>query len=226
MPSSLFMPLVGNTIQGERFKQQLDVSVPLKKQLWQQTIRSKIINQAWLLKSEGSDVKNMFQWSKDVNSGDTENHEARAAAYYWSHVFSKHIDYFKRGREESDPNNLLNYGYAILRAVVAKSLVATGLLPTLGIHHRNRYNPFSLADDIMEPYRPFVDRIVLEIVAEKPNDYNLTPAMKRRILDIPVIDVVIDGQRSPLMIAMQRTSSSLYFCYSGEQRNLLYPSFE
>ncbi len=226
MPSSLFMPLSGNTIQAERFSQQIDVSTPLKKQLWQQTIQSKIINQAWLLKNEGFEVKNMMRWSKEVKSGDTENHEARAAAYYWSHIFSNHIDSFKRGREEADPNNLLNYGYAILRAIIAKSIVATGLLPTLGIHHRNRYNAFSLADDIMEPYRPFVDRIILEIVSEKPKDYDLTPAMKKRLLGLPVVDVSIDGQRSPLMIAAQRTASSLYFCFSGEQRNILYPAFE
>lgn len=226
MPSSLFMPLIGNTIQTERFTQQINVSTPLKKQLWQQTIQSKIINQAWLLKTEGFEVKNMMRWSKDVKSGDNDNHEARAAAYYWYHIFSNYIDSFKRGREDADPNNLLNYGYAILRAIIAKSIVATGLLPTLGIHHHNRYNAFSLADDIMEPYRPFVDHIILEIVAEKPKDYDLTPTMKKRLLGLPVIDVFLGGKTSPLMIAAQRTASSLYFCFAGEQRTLLYPTFE
>jgi CRISPR-associated protein Cas1 len=168
----------------------------------------------------------MLQYARNVKSDDMENHEARAAAFYWYRIFSKFLDDFKRGREEADPNNLLNYGYAILRAVVARSLVATGLLPTLGIHHRNRYNAYCLADDIMEPYRPFVDEIVYDIIAEKPGNFELNPGMKKRLLTIPVLDVVIDGQKSPLMIAMQRTASSLFFCFSGEKRKILYPTFD
>jgi len=226
MPSSLFMPVAGNTTQCERFAVQINASVPLKKQLWQQTIQQKIMNQGWLLKNAGYTSDNMTEWVRNVKSDDAEYHEARAAAYYWSRIFSGYIMDFKRGREEPDPNNLLNYGYAILRAVVARSLVATGLLPTLGIHHRNRYNAYALADDIMEPYRPFVDKIVLEIIAEKPLTYDLNPEMKKRLLAIPVLDVIIDGQTSPLMIAMQRTASSVYFCFSGEQRKLLYPTFD
>ena len=226
MPSSLFMPLNGNTIQVERFMEQLNVSVPLQKQLWQQTVQAKIMNQAWLLKKAGFETEYMLQCARNVKSDDLENHEARAAAYYWYRIFSKFLEDFKRGREEADPNNLLNYGYAILRAVVARSLVATGLLPTLGIHHRNRYNAYCLADDIMEPYRAFVDKIVYDIIAEKPANFELNPEMKRRLLAIPVLDVVIDGQRSPLMIAMQRTASSLFFCFSGEKRKLLYPTFD
>ncbi len=226
MPSSLFMPLSGNTIQGERFAEQLNVSVPLQKQLWQQTMQAKILNQAWLLNKAGFETEYMKQCARNVKSDDLENHEARAAAYYWYRIFSKFLDDFKRGREEAEPNNLLNYGYAILRAVVARSLVATGLIPTLGIHHRNRYNAYCLADDIMEPYRPFVDEIVYDIIAGKPGNFELDPGMKKRLLTIPVIDVMIDGQKSPLMIAMQRTASSLFFCFSGEKRKLLYPTFD
>lgn len=226
IPNSLFMPLSGNTTQHERFMDQLSSSVPLRKQLWQQTIQSKIRNQRYLLKHLGFDTTNMQQWESDVKSDDNENHEARASAYYWSRIFSKQIEFFKRGREEKEPNNLLNYGYAILRAVTARSLVSSGLLPTLGIHHRNRYNAFCLADDIMEPYRPFVDKVVLEILIEGGDYKTLSTKLKKRMLIIPIIDVVIAGTTSPLMVAMQRTSASLCSCFSGELRKIIYPAFE
>ena len=144
MPVGLMLPLYGNTTQNERFRQQLDASLPLKKQLWQQTIKTKIENQAAVLKEcSGAEVKCMYAWASDVKSGDTSNLEARAAAYYWKNLFW--IEGFTRDREGIPPNNLLNYGYAILRAVVARSLVASGLLPTLGIHHHNRYNAYCSA---------------------------------------------------------------------------------
>src|SRR5690606_8048535 len=140
-------------------------SLPLKKRLWQQTVKTKIQNQAELLRLRtNSNIDNMLFWADSVTSGDSQNHEARAAAYYWANLFP--AGSFKRGREEDPPNNLFNYGYAILRAVVARSLVASGLLPTLGIHHHNRYNAYCLADDIMEPDRPFVDKLVIEITDE------------------------------------------------------------
>ena len=154
MPVGLMLPLCGNTTQNERFRDQLDASLPLKKQLWQQTVKMKIENQATVLsKSRNCEIKNMRVWANDVRSGDPDNLEARAAAYYWKNLFPK-IEGFTRDREGIPPNNLLNYGYAILRAVVARGLVSSGLLPTLGIHHHNRYNAYCLADDIMEPYRP------------------------------------------------------------------------
>ena len=132
------------------------------------------------------------------------------------------IPEFVRGREEAPPNNLLNYGYAILRAVVARSLVGSGLLPTLGIHHHNRYNAYCLADDIMEPYRPYVDELVIQIMQE--GDYSeLTKDIKAKLLQIPVLDVMINGKRSPLMIATGMTTASLYKCYSGESRQVIYP---
>ena len=149
MPVGLMLPLYGNTTQNERFRQQLDASLPLIKQLWQQTVRMKIENQAAVLKKcAGEEVKCMTIWAADVKSGDSDNLEARAAAYYWKNLFK--IKGFTRDREGIPPNNLLNYGYAILRAVVARGLVASGLLPTLGIHHHNRYNAYCLADDIMD----------------------------------------------------------------------------
>lgn len=117
----------------------------------------------------------------------------------------------------------MNYGYAILRAVVARSLVASGLLPTLGIHHHNRYNAYCLADDIMEPYRPYVDILVAEIVESGVDVSVLTTDIKSKLLSIPIIDVTINGRRSPLMIAVGMTTASLYKCYCGEIRKILYP---
>ena len=226
MPIGLHLPLEGNTTQSERMQAQIESSVPLKKQLWQQTIQAKITNQAYVLEtSRGEVVKNMLAWAKDVKSGDSDNLEGRAAAYYWANMFPD-VDGFRRGREEVPPNNLLNYGYAILRAIIARSLVASGLFPALGIHHHNRYNAYCLADDIMEPYRPFVDKLVVEVVDSRVEIQELSKELKMKLLGIPVLDVIINGQRSPLMLATQQTTASLAKCYLGEVRKIVYPSFE
>ena len=227
MPSGLLYPLESNTLQSERFAVQLTASVPLKKQLWQQTVQAKIQNQAYLLKSIGVDIEPMLYWARSVKSGDPDNYEGRAAAFYWKNLFEGYTDdVFTRGRYDEEPNNLLNYGYAVLRAIVARSLVASGMLPTLGIHHHNRYNAFCLADDIMEPYRPFVDRVVLDIVKEGIDCSELTKAIKAKLLIIPALDVIIDDKSSPLMIATQRTTASLYDCFEGISRKILYPIFQ
>jgi CRISPR-associated protein Cas1 len=226
MPSGLMLPLDGNTTQSERFRDQIEASLPLKKQLWQQTIQAKILNQSTVLyRQRGLECGNMEAWAKQVKSGDSDNLEGRAAAFYWQNLFG-HIKGFRRDREGVPPNNLLNYGYAILRAVVARSLVGSGLLPTLGIHHHNRYNAYCLADDIMEPYRPYVDKLVAEIVDSGADITNLTKEIKGQLLSIPVLDVVINGRRSPLMIGVGMTTASLYKCYSGEIRKIAYPSME
>ena len=202
LPVGLMLPLCGNTTQSERFRTQIDASLPLKKQLWQQTVRQKILNQATVLsKNTGAIVKNMQVWANEVRSGDPDNFEARAAAYYWRNLFPA-LPNFVRGREGDPPNNLLNYGYAILRACVARGLVGSGLLPTLGIHHHNRYNAYCLADDIMEPYRPFVDDLVINIMQQYPDYSELTRSIKAALLTIPSLDVTLDGKRSPLMIAV------------------------
>lgn len=222
LPVGLMLPLYGNTVQNERFRNQIDASLPLKKQLWQQTIQYKIANQASVLKYVTGDVhKNMYVWADCVRSGDVENMEARAAAYYWKNIFPDRPD-FTRGREEAEPNNLLNYGYAILRAIVARALVASGLLPTLGIHHHNRYNAYCLADDIMEPYRPYVDKIVYDIVSEG-GTFELTKEIKVKLLSIPTTEVLVNGKRSPLMVAVSQTTASLAKCFNGESRKLTYP---
>ena len=223
MPVGLMLPLYGNTTQNERFREQLDASLPLKKQLWQQTIQAKINNQASVLKDcMNEEVKCMRVWAADVRSGDPDNLEARAAAYYWKSLFAD-VDGFTRDREGIPPNNLLNYGYAILRAVVARGLVISGLLPTLGIHHHNRYNAYCLADDIMEPYRPYVDELVFSLIQEYGKGVELTKEVKTRLLIIPTLEVIIGGKRSPLMIAVGQTTASLYRCFNGELRRVAYP---
>lgn len=223
LPVGLFLPLCGNSIQNEKFRSQIDASLPLQKQLWQQTVSAKIANQSAVLDYATNDVhQNMKIWSEEVRSGDVTNLEGRAAAYYWKNIFAAHVDNFVRGREEAEPNNLLNYGYAILRAVIARALVCTGLLPTLGIHHHNRYNAYCLADDIMEPYRPYVDRVVYEIVCSS-KDWSLSLENKTKLLSIPVIEVNINGNRSPLMVAATTTAASLAKCFDGEIRKILYP---
>lgn len=226
LPTGLLLPLEGNTLQSERFNDQIEASLPLKKQLWQQTVQAKIHNQASVLKRlRQTEVGNMLAWKKDVRSGDPDNLEGRAAVYYWQNLFPD-IDGFLRDRDGEAPNNLLNYGYAILRAIIARALVASGMLPTFGIHHHNRYNAYCLADDIMEPYRPYVDELVVNYTI--PNGYpeELTTDVKSTMLSIPVLDVVINGQRSPLMIAATQTTASLYKCFSGELRKIVYPVME
>ncbi len=226
MPSGLLLPLAGNTIQSERFRHQIEASLPLKKQLWQQTVQAKIRNQSSVLfRCRKLDCGNMEAWAKQVKSGDSDNLEGRAAAFYWPNLFG-HIDGFRRDREGAAPNNLLNYGYAVLRAVVARALVGSGLLPTLGIYHHNRYNAYCLADDIMEPYRPYVDMLVADLVDAGTDCSPLSVEIKSKLLSIPVLDVVIEGRRSPLMIGVGMTTASLYKCFSGELRKIAYPSLE
>lgn len=222
LPVGLLLPLVGNTVQNERFRSQIDSSLPLRKQLWQQTIQAKIANQAAVLEySTSRRHGNMLAWVSQVKSGDSDNVEARAATYYWKTVFPERPD-FLRGQFEDDPNGLFNYGYAVLRAVVARSLVMSGLLPTLGIHHHNRYNAYCLADDIMEPYRPYVDRLILDIITGD-GTLSLTQSAKLRLLSIPVLDVEIDGHTSPLMVAVSTTTASLAKCFGGDLRKIVYP---
>ncbi|WP_018626155.1 type II CRISPR-associated endonuclease Cas1 [Niabella aurantiaca] len=222
LPTGLMLSLDGHTLQSQRFQLQIDASVPLKKQLWQQTVTAKIQNQANLLAKYRIPHKTLLTLAARVKSGDSDNCEAQAANYYWKNVFPL-FPGFKRFREGEPPNNLLNYGYAVLRAIVARNLVGSGLLPTLGIFHRNQYNAYCLADDIMEPYRPYVDQLVYDIVRGNGKFLNMTPSMKQQLLSIPAMDVIIDHEKSPLMNAVQRTTASLAKCFEGNSRRLLYP---
>jgi CRISPR-associated protein Cas1 len=223
LPIGLLMPLNGHTEQSERFKNQINASAPLKKNLWQQTISSKIMNQAGVLKEKGIPMRKMELWAKEVTSGDALNHESRAAVYYWQNLIQ--IENFTRGQKGIPPNNLLNYGYAILRAITARAIVSSGMLPTMGIFHRNKYNAYCLADDIMEPYRPYVDLIVCHIMGTEDTFEELTIEIKKQLLSIASIDVFIDGKNSPLMVAMSRTTHSLNQCFEGTSRKILYPVY-
>ena len=226
-PIGMMMCLDGHTLQSQKFQAQVNATVPLKKQLWQQTVVAKINNQAAMLAFCREENKMLFNLAESVKSDDSENCEAQAAVYYWKKVFAAFFDPiangFNRDPEGLPPNNLLNYGYAILRAIVARSLVASGLLPTLGIHHRNQYNAYCLADDIMEPYRPYVDYVVWQIIKQNGKYLEMGPHIKRALLEIPAMDVTIDGKKSPLMNAVQRTTASLAKCYEGYSRKILYP---
>lgn len=235
MPSGMFLNLDGHHTQTEKFKAQLEASEPLKKQLWQQTVSAKLRNQGKLLKElslhpypkvRQQQLEDASEWllsfSREVKSGDGDNHEARGAAIYWQNLFPPEMN-FRRERFGEAPNNLLNYGYAILRAVVARGLVASGALPTLGIFHRNKYNAYCLADDIMEPFRPYVDKIVYRITGSGEDWKALTPSLKKYFLEIPALDIVIDGEQSPLMVGLQRTTAGLMKCFEGTARKMVYP---
>jgi CRISPR-associated protein Cas1 len=222
-PVGLLLNLDGHSLQSQKFKAQMEASVPLKKQLWQQTVSAKIANQAAMLKRERQPYELLINYAKEVKSGDSSNHEAQAAVHYWKYLFPDFLN-FRREREGAPPNNLLNYGYAILRALVARSLVGSGLLPTAGIFHRNQYNAYCLADDIMEPYRPFVDKIVCEIVTMNGAYLDLGKKFKQQLLTLPAMDVELEGSKSPLLNAVQRTTASLAKCFEGSTRKILYPT--
>jgi len=231
LPKGLLLNLDANNIQQELFRNQIKAKKALLKNLWQQTVKAKILNQSLLLEGIGKSGKKLKYWSEHVQSGDPSNVEGRAAAHYWKQVFADVIKKFRRQRFGAAPNNLLNYGYAILRAVVARNLAASGLLPTFGIHHRNKYNAYALADDIMEPYRPYVDSVVFDVVEKYYDEswvekgFELSPEIKKELLLIPQFDVSINGQTRPLMIAVRETTASLSDCFAKTKRKISYPKF-
>lgn len=221
-PSGIMLPVSSNSIHTAVLRDQLGATLPFRKQLWQQTVRAKIINQADLLERFGEEATPLRRWATQVRSGDASNMEARAARYYWERYLPPEMG-FQRDAEGPPPNNLLNYGYAILRAAVARALVSSGLHPAVGIHHRNEYNAFCLADDIMEPYRPFVDWLVRLLVVEGEPLDGLTSSSKKKLLSILTVDVEIDGQTRPLQLALSTTTKSLADCYAKERRVLKHP---
>lgn len=222
MPFGMVLPFMGNSVWTERFYVQMGASVPLKKNLWKQIVSVKISNQASLLKRRGKDNSKILPLLAKIQSGDTTNVEGKAASYYWREMF---FDGFIRAREGMAPNNLLNFGYAILRAIVARSLVSSGLHPMMGINHKNKYNHFCLADDVMEPYRPFVDDMVLDLYDSCEDVNELTKDIKAELMGIATRDVLIQGRKSPLMVAVSRTTASLYACYEGKNKKVLCPEF-
>lgn len=222
LPGGILLNLDGHQLQTARFRSQLSATEPLKKGLWKQTVQLKIRNQAAMLESEGIDGSALIQKAKAVKSGDPSNEEAKAAAVYWRRLMGQD---FRRERFGEWPNPLLNYGYAILRAGVARALSGSGLHPTLGIFHRNQYNSFCLADDIMEPYRPFVDRLVVDYMKHNEPLTELDQKAKGHMLGVLSMDTTIGKRKRPLMLALSETTSSLAACYEGEKKKLKYASF-
>lgn len=219
MPQSLLLPLEGNTILQENHKYQFEASTPLKKQMWKQLVEAKIKNQAALLDKIGKGGATLKPFYSNVKSGDTDNREGAAARIYWTQLFEQG---FKRERDGDSPNHLLNYGYTILRAAVARALVGSGLYPAFGIFHRNRYNAFPLADDVMEPYRPFVDEIVYSLI-NASETIELDKQTKANILRLLFCDVRIGKVTRPLEIALSITTASLVKMFKGEAQKLSLP---
>ena len=218
MPNAMFLNLDSNSVQGERYRDQINASEPLKKNLWKQTVEAKIRNQAALLDKLDKDGNQLKPYWQNVKSGDSDNREGIAAKIYWDALFG---DDFMRYRTGASPNEMLNYGYTVLRAAVARSLMGSGLFPAFGIYHRNRYNAFPLADDIMEPYRPFVDEIVFDLYANGETELNKD--VKAEILKLLYVDTVFDKVTRPLDLGLSVTTSSLAKCFSGEQKKIMYP---
>lgn len=218
MPNAMLLNLDSNSVQGERYRDQIDASEPLKKNLWKQTVEAKIRNQAALLDKLDKDGSQLKPYWQNVKSGDSDNREGVAAKIYWDALFGND---FMRYRTGDSPNEMLNYGYTVLRAAVARSLMGSGLFPAFGIFHRNRYNAFPLADDIMEPYRPFVDEIVFGLYANGETELNKD--VKAEILNLLYVDTVFNKVTRPLDLGLSVTTSSLAKCFSGEQKKIMYP---
>jgi CRISPR-associated protein Cas1 len=222
-PDGIMLPVAGNVLHTAVLKDQLKASIPLKKQFWQQTMKAKITNQATVLAMLGIKAEPLEYWSRKVRSGDPDNYEGRAAAYYWKNFFPG--DYgFTRDRDGNAPNSLLNYGYTILRAAMARAVVGSGLHPAIGLHHKNQYNHFCLADDLMEPFRPFIDLAVRQICTEQGQSADLSPENKKRIIGILSTDVWIEEERKPMLLGLTSTTSSLIRCYAKEMRTIYYPA--
>ncbi len=219
IPNGLLLPLAGHSELTQRWNTQLNASAPLKKQLWKQTVLGKIENQKRVLQIYGRETEPMNKYMAQTTSGDEQNMEGKAANHYWKHLFED----FQRHRYGDTPNNYLNFGYAVLRSIVARALVSSGLLPAQGLFHKNKYNPYCLADDIMEPYRPFVDKLIMEYLEENEPGMDLSVEDKRHLLQIATQDVNIDNKTRPLMVAVSTTTASLYKCFTGERRTILYP---
>lgn len=220
MPSSMLMPLESNSVQGERYRDQVEASLPLKKGLWKQIVQMKIRNQSLLLTKLDRDGEKLKPFYTNVKSGDADNREGIAAKIYWDELFG---DEFVRSRTGPDPNALLNYGYSILRAAMARAIVGSGLSPSFGLFHKNRYNAFPLADDLMEPYRPFVDAVVYQLLLDDKKE--LDSEVKQRLLRVLFADTEFEDCTRPLEIGLSMTTASLARCFSGEGKNLALPRF-
>lgn len=220
LPLAGKLPFSGNTLFSERVKTQIEVSEPLKKQLWKQTVECKTQNQLKVLEQLGKYAYPMYEYLKEVKSGDTTNMEGIAAQHYWKYLIDND---FLRDRFGDYPNPFFNFGYGVLLSIIARALVDTGLLLLLGIFHRNKYNPYCLASDIMEPYRPIVDLLVMKWLQLHPEKQSLDKESKTFLLQIATQDVNIEKLVRPLIVGVKMTASSLLKCYTGEKRQISYP---
>ena len=218
MPSAMLQSFESNNLQGENLRNQMNAGEVLKKQLWKQIVEAKIRNQAALLNKVGQEGDILKQYYRNVKSGDSDNREGIAARVYFSELFGES---FIRDRTLPGINALLNYGYTILRAATARALVSSGLLPTIGIFHHNRSNAFPLADDIMEPYRPYVDEIVYALSMK--GKMELTKDVKADLIQVLYADTQFSKVIRPLSVGLTFTSSSLSKCFAKEQTRLSLP---
>ncbi len=219
LPLGLMLPISGHVEHSDRLKHQINCSEPLRKQLWKQTVEAKIFQQKEVLRKRNIEHESLLKYMNEVKSGDSTNMEGIAAQYYWKQLF----DDFTRERKGDAPNNFLNFGYAVLRSMVARALVSSGLHPTIGIFHRNKYNAYCLADDVMEPYRPYVDALVVDWMQQPQATHVLDKEAKAYLLQLATKDVYINGLQRPLMTALSITTSSLCKCFMGESRVIHYP---
>jgi CRISPR-associated protein Cas1 len=228
-PSGMLLPIESNTLQAERFAQQVKAKEPVKKKLWQQIVRAKIKHQAKIVGKDSEIYRTLMALREQVRSGDPDNIEAQASRKFWP-VFISTMDStssprvdFKRDIDGPPPNNLLNYGYMVMRAAVARALCSAGLLPCLGIHHHNRYNAFCLADDVMEPFRGFIESKVKQICEIQTVIDELTQPIKAQLLEVLYQEVTIGKISGPLMVGLHRTAASLQRCFAGEQKEMELP---
>lgn len=221
MPKSMLMTLEGNKTLQEIYRCQIEASLPQKKKVWKQIVECKIKNQSVLLDKLGKNGSILKQYYMNVKSGDSDNREGIAAKIYWANLFGKD---FIREREGFPPNNLLNYGYAILRAATARAILGSGLYPAFGVHHCSRYNAFPLADDLMEPYRPFIDELVYHLY-DNGNHPFLNKNAKATIQRLLICDVNMDKVTRPLEVALSSTTSSLVRIFKDDCEKLSLPCF-
>lgn len=223
LPTGMMLPLDANFVQGERFRRQAEAALPLNKRAWQQIVKSKIQAQASTLTKLTGHNHGLSLLASQVASGDTGNMEAQAARRYWPIMFNN--PHFRRNREADDQNRLLNYGYAVLRALTVRAVCAAGLHPALGVHHHNRYDPFCLASDLMEPFRPLVDESVAGIVNDHGADVPLGKDIKRRLVTGILQPISMNGESRTLFSVIAKCASSLEGVYSGKRKTLLLPDW-